>query len=707
MPIQDFQKLQILWKRTNFGVAQTSTNKDAYEENERSPLAIFGTDIWRDDGSIPATAAASDGIVEVVDGVMYRDVTNSGYTAYAAYKSAIRDEENRIRDFIPTSKGVGYQIRIYRDLTKTDEIEPNDPTNEWYFDYSSGVLWIPDNQDTLENLYITGFQYVGRKGVNTITGDPSDYLKDPSSGSYVGGYVPNIVAEVTTIADAVDKMNRAMNDFRPPAPPALSEYNIVIPGLSKTVSDAEIVLAKNYVGNAIIGSPAPGTSIARIYGTKLESETVGPFGSGNSGTLTVLLNNTIQSGTTLTPGSNIGTYGSLQILTDETFPENSAPFYEAITVRLASLPVMDGLNILRLNHTQTGATPDVLYYREDDKTLPSVTSFDFALGIKDTVLYSSGVPHYGRGTTIAINASAANLATNLALKSKQIVFDTVPNVAPPVWTVAGRNGMPSVLEKGLGYSVENVILTFDDEDAINAAGTVEVVAYANNANGRSAQLASPKKLNIMRGNEMDMLANPVKEAGVPIINVGKLVDGAPIMATRIVQGATKTPEWSYGFQLPNDFDSTQLKQVYDAGIIGGRIIASKIDYRSYLPAGPDYTIHEDIQYATFAIRRANVQEFAIEIEGTYNSLNVSLPGVSMPLVVNNWLDAFDSYTGVGTPGVDDLGGCAIGTPATGGTQKIHVTFGRESSNNSYNNLILVRIGVAQGQAVTGLRFVGI
>ena len=710
MPIEDFQKLQILWKRTQFGVAQTSGNKDPYEESEQSPLAIFSSDIWQEDNAIPFIPAEIQGVVEFVSGVMYRDVTVEGYTTYLAYKSELlgQVEENRVRDFIPTAKGGGYEIKIYRDVARTDLIESNDPAYSWEFDYSAGVMWIPGNLETLDNLYFEGFVYIGKKGVGPIfTGDQSDVIKTPSSGSYEGGYVDDLVSNETTVADAFDKINRALNDFRPAGPLPLSNFTITIPGLSKTINEAQIVLADGYEGFDALNAKPAGTPVGRVYGTRLESEVIGPFGNGREGTITVNLNGVTQSGKVLTPDSNVGTFGSLQILTDEIFPTGQPGFYDALTARLVDMPIVDGINVVNMQHTLTGITPDVVYFKDTSNVKPTVWNVDIEDVISDNILLSSGIPHYGRETVIKLTATASGLATDLTLDTKNVIFDTIPSILPKVWAVPGRNSLPAVLQKDTTYTVDDVVFTVDNEDG-NAHGSVIFNATAWNANGASAFAVNTSVYNIMCGNDVTTLASPVLEKGIPVINVGKPIDGASFNAIRILQENGRTPAWTYGNVVPAPYNSNVLKETWEAAIVGGRIIASKEDYRSQFPAGPDYRFHFPTQYATFAFRRLNVQNFGIEIEGTYSSLAVSLPGpTAFPLVANNWLDAMQPYSGIGTPGIDDQSGCALGVPALGGSQLVKVTFGRENSNNSYNNIILVRIGLGPEQQVTGLRFVGI
>ncbi|MNR94426.1 hypothetical protein D3C72_255010 [compost metagenome] len=711
--IDDTQKLDLLWKKLQYGVSFTDPSKTAYEELTRSHDQLRATDIWQQDNLIPATAGSVPGVVEFVD-IRCRpepSVTdNTAWVAVNVYATGIT-VENRLRDFIHPKFDPSYEIRVYADSAKTKRIFNSADETNWVFDYSSGILWFPtiDVDDPITEVYILGYRYIGPKGLNpTFSGTVIDVLGDVTGGDFSGGYVPGFVENETKIADAVDQINRALLDFVPKAPITLAELLIEMPGAVSVIDDANVVLSEGAIDNTnIIGfKPAPGNTVERVAGINLETTYVGPFGDGKQGTLSVELNNTSVGLVNLTDGDNSGIYGKLDLNQDVSNAGTNTSFFETLTARAVALDLPLGLNALNLTHSVTGSTNTLWLVRDSITTKPVINWTNAVETPSVDIVYSSGVPHYARGSQILFSASVSGLATDIHLDTKNVEFQTVPKMAGPnVWAYPGSYGLPAVLEKNQPYTANNIVFTIADYQGNVGHGTVTVKTIARNANGKT-ELTGTQKINYMRGGQPTGIS-PVDEAGIPVSNLGTYEAGFSLYATRVELPANVNPAVDVGALLP--WDSAGVLADHEAAVVGGAITWTKENYSTtYLPSGPDYSGKADTQYATFMIQRKHVNLLNIEIEGRYSGLWVKLPGLlDQSKISNGWMDCTKNYEGWGVPGREVLGGCAVGLAAFGGSQTVTATFGYESSSVSTNNLILVRFRLNAGDSITGLRFSGV
>ena len=183
MALADSTKVDFLWKKLGFGVTKTApnANKQAFNESIPSPLLMRGDKVWQSSGSIPGVKpAATSSIVRI-----YQDA--AGGTATVETVEDLSAPDNRtwktnLTDWIPTEFGSTYLVKVY-----VDDAGSTDPqtggtqlfqagsgsNDEWFFDYSSGVLNfngvnIPSvigTGITGKSVYIVGARYVGPFGV--------------------------------------------------------------------------------------------------------------------------------------------------------------------------------------------------------------------------------------------------------------------------------------------------------------------------------------------------------------------------------------------------------------------------------------------------------------------------------------------------------------------------------------------------------------
>lgn len=706
------QKIDLLWKHL-YGVVQTTSNKSEYEEYRLRHEQLRASDIWREDSSIPNPASAAAGIVEFRDIRLVADpsvVDNSAWVAVDIFANGLA-EDNLLTDFIPPSFHPTYEIKVFSDAAKTKRIFNSEDETNWIFDYSAGILWLP-NLDPAENLtevYLVGYRYIGPKGMNpTFSGDVIDVLGDLTNGDFTGGYVEGFEENETRISDAIDLINRALNDFVPTAPFGLDEYELIMPGTTFVINDANIVLSEGATDNAgsLGGKPLAGNTVGKVLGFNLETDYVGPFGNGRSGILSFELNNVSSGSKTLTVGSDTGVYDNLEINQDIGYGSQIKAFYETLQARAVNLDLPFGLNGLSLKHTETGSTNTLFVVRDSSQVVPTIQSSQITESTVANLEFSSGIAHYGRGSRLLCSATVKNLATDIYLDTRNVEFSSgSKNAGPTAWAYPSAYGLPVTLHKGTDYNITEVPFQIDDTEGNLAHGTLNMQITARNANGTTVE-TNATKINFMRGGATTGIS-PVIEAGVPVRNLGTADVGFLQFAQRILLPNNATPTVVIAANTLPAWDSSAPVPAYEAKIVGGVLKHSAEDFSTSLPMGPDYSSHTGTQYATFWIQRKNVSIMDIEVEGTYSGMWVNLPGIpDQTLAPNGWMDCFANYVGWGVPGREVQAGCAIGVPAYGGSQTVTATFGYESSSNTLHNIILVRFRLAPGQAITGLRFSG-
>ena len=181
MAISDSAKVDLLYKKL-FGVAKTDlpANKSPSNESIASPALLRGDNVWQQAAGIPTSAAATSGIVQAyTNSTSVKCVADSTSTpiggVYPSWKT-------NLSDWIPSEFGSTYFVKVYVDTSSA-----SDPTStgtqifdagsggvgEWNFDYQSGVLnfiggTIPTALTSSKVIYVSGYRYIGSKGVSSF-----------------------------------------------------------------------------------------------------------------------------------------------------------------------------------------------------------------------------------------------------------------------------------------------------------------------------------------------------------------------------------------------------------------------------------------------------------------------------------------------------------------------------------------------------------
>jgi len=156
----DFTFKKLLNKRV------TSENKKFYEEVSDYTLNVHATEIWAE--NIPGTPPnSSTSIIEVVDKLtLTKDTTVSGSQAWYAFRSG-----ERLKDWIPDkfdgTTAATYAVQIFDQDNNPISVAD---TSNLIFDYQTGILLLDSTHPTATSFKISGYRYIGTKGVANSTG---------------------------------------------------------------------------------------------------------------------------------------------------------------------------------------------------------------------------------------------------------------------------------------------------------------------------------------------------------------------------------------------------------------------------------------------------------------------------------------------------------------------------------------------------------
>lgn len=190
MAIQDFQKVDFLWKKLLFGVSNTTTaGKEGYNEIYSSPVPTYADNIWTQSGMIQSPAPEQTIGVHQYYGIStavecMTDPTVAGNRTWISV-SDHGDLSTRLRNWISPTFDPTYLITVYKgDPAKGGEPLNQGTTNEeWVFDYITGVLTFPNNVPSGVNnsnsdnrIFIVGHRYTGSKGITGSGGASASYV---------------------------------------------------------------------------------------------------------------------------------------------------------------------------------------------------------------------------------------------------------------------------------------------------------------------------------------------------------------------------------------------------------------------------------------------------------------------------------------------------------------------------------------------------
>ena len=540
------------------------------------------------------------------------------------------------------------------------------------------------------------------------SGGNGGYLDAPTDGSFsnpriTGGKPPAITTwniGTTKISDAIDDLNEVLGLLLPSAPPNLSTKTIAMTGGSNTRGGIAINTTSNITNNTG-SSVTGGQQIYTIFSATATTNSVTNFGSGNSGILTALLNNTADGQITLQSTSNVGSNLALQITRNDDYPLATPGFYKDLDATISGI-VNFGVNTYKMTHSETGSTNTLMFVYDNFTSAPLISSTSVTQNAA-AITYSSSVPHYNTGSTLKVSFSAYNLSGMTYLNSNVVEIDSTPSIGSMV--ALNPSDMPSatsgVLPKNCTIqNISNKIFTIAPYNF--TIGNMYIRGRNSYTDGAYATDAT--KILVMSGSITPTASTPIQEMAVLVYNLGTTPSGAPVNAQRIHMSNGDTPNDD---PTTATWNSQNPLQTYEAAIVGGVLSHNQINYGTgaYLPIGSNLSSSRNgSQYITFYFRRSGVSQFKINVTGTYDGCYVKLPGASTGSAPNGWWDMTALYTGNGIPGSNGSNGCAVGSVMNKTTGIFTCTFGQESSSNSTQNYILVRFRMVAGNAITNLSF---
>lgn len=516
-------------------------------------------------------------------------------------------------------------------------------------------------------------------------------------GSWSPGGVP--LTNDTPVSEAIDRMNEALAKLIPVRPPEFPNGSLTVSNSTGSTP----FLASGVTDHTAGGSGySPGSAVTRITAAGVSSFTLNDVGPGDSGALSLWVNDVSVATKTLTGTGDEGNYGGLVISDQKDYPTGTPGFWKSIDVALNLVSISVGINKIEITHSDASPTNDLFFVRDAMTSNPALSAGSVVQAALGTPAYSSSVPHYGTGGVLTVGVSLSNLAG-----------ETYYGGSDP-FSVSGTNS--TIVSQAFGYAALGIAVplarqtvapvsvtpvTVQVNGATHGAGVVQ--GTGRNVNGSVTSTLAATRILVKRGTAA---ANRIDEMSVPVTGLGSVPNS--LNAVRVSLGAGDTPA---GAAVA--WDSAAALASHEAAVVGGALSHDQNDYSTgTLPQGPDLSVgRSGPQYATFAFQRASRSTFKINITGSYAGCWIKLPGVSddtgiAPNAPNGWWDATKAYDGAGVPGEtgDVANGCALGTVMNGASGSFTITFGTQSSTNSQDNTILIRLRLNAGQSNTALSF---
>lgn len=482
----------------------------------------------------------------------------------------------------------------------------------------------------------------------------------PTDGIYGGPLGPIAgVAAGDSIEDAFDKVETLLGLLAPAKPQNLSAVTMTVSPVY-TAKEASTGTTRTTVTN----STAPTVEAVDFY-------------DATAGILTGKVD-TVSVGTrTLVVGSDVGSYGALNI-TDDSDPYvgqvGKEGFWKQLTADITpTTPLTVAPHVFEMEHSVTGTSTLTVYV--DDPTVPSISG---ATGTStETPSYTSGVPHLNTGDDMIIAGNANNAVSKF--------YNPTRIVSVSGSTIASQDFNP------IAPPAEDAVVPFTFTAPVLANVYSETASF-------SATVYNSKN-------------DPVSL----VVTTNLRVDSNSV-ETRVDSGVGQYPltfgaAFNSAVPITPSEELQMLNNLYQ--------FPPQVDYSSRYPVGPDYSAivggtYATMRWVTFDLGIITSEVgFAVTLNNTSGGFNGTVFGVDA--IQNNfamyaqvvfttggdiptagWVDCNAGYPGVGTPTNDGDAALVIGS--SHGTMKT-VTFGTVRTGRLY-----VRIGIPQGN---GKKFSGI
>jgi len=490
----------------------------------------------------------------------------------------------------------------------------------------------------------------GNTGSGYLVGVPVDGHYGPGTT----GSIANI-QNGDRVEDAFDKVENILFKLAPARPPNLNTKTLLL----SSAYTANLQGTNTTISNAVTNNTTP---TFPLVGGMVAANA---FSDGDQGQLTASVDGANVGDRQLTPASDVGTYGALQITSDADFyvgQAGKAGFWNALLAQIATTtPITTvGPHTAQLQHTQTGNTPAFTFY-VDDPVLPT--------GVSGTVVatgsvYISGVPALvggQSGSSVTLSATASNTVGRF-YNSTRIFQGSGTGISTGNYTLPSSPSSGSVQSSSRAFSINA------GSQSENASFTVT----AFNSIGTSV--------------------------GAAITNTRIRMDSALDPANRVKSGFGQ-----FGFDgTPYEASQSIATAVEELQFLNGQFRYPTGNYTGSLPVpGPDYTsvapgAYNNLRWVTFNMgsitNKANIR---VDFSNTVGFGSVLLSNFALYVRVNGstptagWVDGNAAYPGTGNPTND--GDPALAVANSTATSKL-VTFGTAVKTGT----VFVRIGIPAG-----------
>jgi hypothetical protein len=516
------------------------------------------------------------------------------------------------------------------------------------------------------------------------------------------------------MANSIAQLNQVLGKLVPASPPAFPAGSNTLTMSSATTSSRMATGFAQFYNTSANTTVAAGTTIAARRAAAYVTSTIPDSGPGDSGTLTIFLNDASAGSRALTTGSDNGTYGANLVIGDNvdygTKTGAAQGFWESFDANGSGV-AKPGWNSVYITHSAAGTTNTLTWYYDDSN--PAAPSFanKTLTESSNTRIFSSTVPHYTSATSFTLAAYINSLSGNTYPTTDTFVTGTAGGAfqAPASITYSAA-GVSTPLTQNLYVASGNVAISTTSSITTgfgsSSSGPSLTSTNGYNSSGASAFTVSGTPTILYKTGTASLMEETT-------LTFGSAVGTGSGLAARIVNpGTTDNPAYSANATTFNSQSGTLTANC--ATIVGAVLKHDQVNYSTgYLPVGPDLSSgRTGAQYFTFKFARTSVSKFNIKFTGPIAGLWVALPGstIDTSSTINGWVDMSIAYGGAGVPGAGAGGngsnGCALGGVVTlNSAVTAHsktCTFGTVSSSDTATNEIYVRIKLTSGQTVTAL-----
>jgi hypothetical protein len=583
------------------------------------------------------------------------------------------------------------------------------------FNPSTGSLGIGTTNPT-SKLTVNGNAIFGGTGIVTAVEYNGNLRIGTPDGGFKSGAVGIVTADFTK--NSINDINSILGKLVPKPPTTIAGVTLTLTGFTGTGILCSGFTPTNNAGTGVV-TPTAGTSYSRNTGT-ISSGILDQYGPGDSGTVTAFINSVGVGTTTLSSGSNNGTYGSLVISNDKdaSFSNKNtgiaSGFYEIYDVAISGAPSPSGFNCASIQQGTSVTTKPFWYQDPSTVSAPILSTGTIVVpsASNHQVLYSSGVPHYSQSGSNAFtyvltcqNASG-DMYSNATFCTASGGTSGLISPGNKTYVDFGGSTIPT-RNFGVGIGSTTSIIQNLLDTHIQLASPVSFHTYTAQTPYGSAGITTTlsKTINIMGTTE---IISKINENNIGISNLGS---GSAIpLRTNAGSGDNPSPIFT-------SWDETTAVATHEVTVVGGILKHDQTNYSTgFLPSegssgiAPDYsTGRTGSQYFQLQIIRSAVSSFKITVTGTYDGCWVCMPTNTTWMGslsgTNGWANMLQVYKGSGVPTTADPG-CSSGGVMTKSSGTFTCTFGTESSTNDSNNRILVRWKLTSGQSITEMSFSG-